>query len=1017
LTNAEKDRVKIIFVPSYLNGNDGIFNLSYWNTLIGFDLTIFPSYYEPWGYTPLESLAFRIPTITTTLAGFGVWIMNQVAEIDECIGVIERTDTNYNTVVEEIANKMIICSYKSEIEKERARENAYFISRTALWKNLIQYYHKAYQIALDKVETRTDRFIELEPVEPIAPIKISKVNKPVWRGIFVEPNLSGKFKGLDEISKNLWWSWDYEAEDLFRYIGKDLWEESQYNPVLVLKEVSYDRLVELEKDKIFIQKYESVYSRFKKYMKKATEKKSPKIAYFSMEYGLINTIRTYSGGLGILAGDYLKEASDSNIDLIGVGLLYKFGYFKQQLSLQGDQLVSYEPQVFANLPITPVRDKKGNKIVIQIAFPGRIVYAQIWKVNVGRIDLYLLDTNRKDNLEQDRFITHQLYGGDEENRLKQEILLGIGGIRALNILGIEQDLYHCNEGHAAFLGLERLHLLIKKYNFTFSESLEIIRASTLFTTHTPVPAGHDTFPEELIMTYLGHYPERLKISWLEFINLGKIHPGNKNERFSMSYLAANISQEINGVSKLHGEVTKIIFSKLWEGYYPEELHIGYVTNGVHCPTWTSKEWRILFQKECDADFLENQSNREIWNKISKISDKKIWEIRQKQKKRLIEYIKGRIDSYWVKRREDPRRIMKIKNRLDKNSLTIGFARRFATYKRGDLLFRDIDRLAKIVNNPGRPVQFIFAGKAHPKDLGGQKIIKQIMEISKQSEFLGKVIFLENYDISLAKELVAGVDVWLNTPVRPLEASGTSGMKAVMNGVLHFSVLDGWWVEGYKDAAGWALDQNKTYSNQEFQDELDSETIYRILENEIIPLYYDRDENNLPLGWISYIKNSLVNIAPEFTMKRMLDDYMEKYYKNLETRTIKLRKNEYELAKDIAAWKTKVFRNWDSLKITSLNFSEPIKKPLFLGEKYYGEVVLDLNGLSKDCIGIELVISELLPDGSTNIIETNELQLMKIEGRLAHYAIELIPPKPGSFNLGMRIFPKNEFLPHRQDLAM
>lgn len=1018
INNAKDDKIKIIFVPSYLKGNDGVFNLPYYDLLSGVDLTVFPSYYEPWGYTPLESLAFHIPTITTSLAGFGQWINSRVEGADTCMRVVERTDDNYLEVAQNISDIIIDCTCRDAKDLEKIRKGALEISKSALWENFIAYYKKAYSIALEKVKDQKVEVDYSKHSTPVMELEPKRSNKPVWRTIQVQPNLSGQFKGLEDMAYNLWWVWNSEAIELWEYIAgeSDLWKKTRYNPVSLLKEVTYDRIQELEKDKAFVQKYNKVYKDFQDYMSVKQNKNKDGVAYFCMEYGLSDTLKIFSGGLGILAGDYLKEASDCNSDMIAVGLLYRYGYFSQQLTLQGEQLAKNIPQDFRLLPIKPIKDKNGEQLFIQLALPGRVVNAQVWKVNVGRVDLYLLDTDRLDNQEQDRGLTHHLYGGDRQNRLKQEMLLGVGGIRALEAMGISKKIYHMNEGHAALIGVERMHKLINKENFTFNEALEIVRASTLFTTHTPVPAGHDTFPEDMIMTYMGHYPERLKISWKDFINLGKADPNNYEEEFSMSFLAANLSQEINGVSMLHGEVTRYMFNKLWEGYYPDELHIGYVTNGVHYPTWTNKEWKELYHSEFGKNFSDDQSNFQYWQKIHKVSDQKIWDIRQRLRKELFTYIHERLDSTWVQRREDPKKVVKIKNTLDENVLTIGFARRFATYKRGNLLFKDLDTLSKIVNNPDRPVQFIFAGKAHPNDGGGQAIIKQIVEISKHPEFLGKILFLENYDMSLAQKLVAGVDIWLNTPTRPLEASGTSGMKAVMNGALHFSVLDGWWVEGYRKNAGWALDQEQTYDDHEFQNELDAEVIYRIIENEITPLFYNRDKNGVPVEWVKFIKNSISNIAPEFTMKRMLDDYKERFYTKLEKRFNFVSEVNFKEAKEMAAWKQEITRTWESIIVEKINFFHIVKDPLYMGEEYFGEIIINLNEYADDDIGVELVLSEALPNGNTNVIDIKDLKLMKREGRRLFYAIEMIPSRPGNFNYGFRMFPINEKLPNRQDLS-
>lgn len=1013
ITNNKDQKVKVVYAPCYLDGKDGIFNLDYYDLLIGMDLTVFPSYYEPWGYTPLESLAFHIPTITTKLAGIGMWVNSELVSVNEGIEVFERKAGLDPQLVKQIVDKILSVSHKSYYDTQRARENAFSISRIALWKNLIKYYHEAFGIALQKAKQREGQVAAVQ-TEAFIPKPHVKTNEPIWKNVMVQYNLPEIFKGLEELARNIWWSWNFEATDLFESIAPELWEKVNKNPIRLLKEVSYEKLQKLQKDRIFFAKYNAVYEQFRAYMEDAKDEKLGQIAYFSMEYGLTNILKIYSGGLGILAGDYLKEASDSKYDMSAVGFLYKYGYFTQQLSLNGEQLHHYEAQNFTDLPLTLMTDKNGNNVIIEVAFPGRVVHARVWKVAVGRINLYLLDTDFDMNNDEDKGITHQLYGGDNEHRLKQEILLGVGGIRALRKLGIYSEVYHCNEGHAAFIGLERLREYINNENLTFAESLEIVRGSTLFTTHTPVPAGHDAFTEDKLMVYMGHYPERLKLTWDEFMDLGRMNPGDAYEKFSMSHLAASLSQEINGVSMLHGEVTKRMFKNLWRGFFEEELHIGYVTNGIHAPSWIAQEWKDIY-REIDPDFFCKQENRELWSKIYKISDEKIWNTKEKLRKDLIDHIKDRLDSDWVKRHENPKQIVAVKDKIDDKCLTIGFARRFATYKRAHLLFRNIDRLAKIVNNPEQPVQFLFAGKAHPHDGGGQGLIKMITEISKRPEFIGKIIFLENYDIELAKKLVHGVDIWLNTPTRPLEASGTSGMKAIMNGVLNFSVLDGWWVEGYKENAGWALPLEKTYPNQDFQDDLDAETIYAMLENEIVPMYYKRNDDNIPVEWIDFVKNNIANICPDFTTKRMIDHYQERFYGKLKIRHAQLINNDYKAAKQIASWKKRVYRNWDDIQVVEQTIENKDKGQWMLGEKYPCKVVLDLGNLADIEIGIELLITETI-NNAVKVIKKEEMKLIKKEATMAHYEIDIVPSRSGIFNYGLRVFAKNELLPHRQDFS-
>ena len=660
-----------------------------------------------------------------------------------------------------------------------------------------------------------------------------------------------------------------------------------------------------------MRRIEDVYDDFQKYMNVEKRTDVPSISYFSMEYGLCNILKIYSGGLGVLAGDYLKEASDSNINMTAVGFLYRYGYFTQTLSIDGQQIANYEAQNFNQLPLEQVTDPDGHPLVLEVPYPGRIIYANIWKVSVWRISLYLLDTDLEQNSEFDRPITYQLYGGDWENRMKQEYMLGIGGILMLNKLGIKTDLYHCNEGHAALINVQRLVDYVQEEKLAFEEALELVRASSLYTVHTPVPAGHDYFDESLFGKYMGEFPAKLGIEWKDLMNMGRENP-DTNEKFSMSVFACNTCQEVNGVSWLHGKVSQKMFQPIWKGYSADELHVGYVTNGVHMPTWAASEWKEFYIKTFGHDFMEHQSEFKAWEKIYEVQDEEIWNIRQTMKQKFVRFIRDEFRDTWLKNQGDPSRIVSILERINPNALMIGFARRFATYKRAHLLFTDLERLSKIVNNPNYPVQFIFAGKAHPADGGGQGLIKRIVEISRMPEFLGKIIFLENYDMKVAKRLISGVDIWLNTPTRPLEASGTSGEKAEMNGVLNFSVLDGWWYEGYKEGAGWALTEKRTFQDQSQQDKLDAATIYSMLENQIIPLYFAKNSKGYSPEWIQYIKNSIAQIAPEFTMKRMLDDYIYRFYDKEGKRSKLLKANNFAKAKEIAAWKQEVASKWNEI---------------------------------------------------------------------------------------------------------
>ena len=1013
-------KVKVVFVPTYLNGNDGIFNKSYYELLVGMDLTVFASYYEPWGYTPLESIAFSIPTVTSSLAGFGVWIKK--FGYNKGITVIDRNDFNDKDAIAAIADKILDFSRLTEEEVKKARKEALEASKHALWSNLFENYENAYSQAVENSITRTNRAIledggsSNEQINFVRQQLISE--QPTWQRMMVEKSLPACLHPLEELSRNLWWSWNPGGRDLFEYADKDLWVEVDRNPIVLLDKLSVDRIKELEQDATFLNMLDSVYNNYKAYMSEKPDPKSARIAYFSMEYGLHSSLKIYSGGLGILAGDYLKEASDKNIPMVAVGLLYRYGYFTQRLSAQGAQEVEYEAQNFFKLPISPVRDNDGNWVTVQVAFPGRTLSARVWKCQVGRTDLFLLDADYEANLAEDRQVTHHLYGGDWENRLKQELLLGIGGIRALVKMGIEQDVYHCNEGHAAFIGLERIANLIERQNLSFSEALEVVRSSSLFTTHTPVPAGHDAFPESMIRQYMSHFPDVLKITWEQFINLGKTNPNDPNQKFSMSVLACNLSQEVNGVSWLHGEVSKEILGNIWPGYFKNELHISYVTNGVHFPTWTASNLRRLYAKYFPEGFDGHVYNIPEWQKVYNISDDELWLERMFLKNKLIKMIRRRYSDPTQVQLESPRQMVQISEGIKPDVLTIGFARRFATYKRAYLLFTNLERLSAIVNNKEHPVQFIFAGKAHPNDKPGQDLIKRIVEVAAKPEFVGKIIFLQNYDMELARRMVQGVDVWLNTPTRPLEASGTSGEKCVMNGVLQFSVLDGWWVEGYKEGAGWALPMKRTFTDQSYQDELDAEMIYNTIEEEIVPKYYNRGSDGIPHEWVASIKKCIADIASHFTTNRMLIDYEDRFYNKLTARKKELVADNYMQAREIAAWKRKVSAAWNNVKLVDVKRACIDTEAIMVGEPYHFEVTLDIANLQPKDIGVELVVAKQLEYGQSTHVDTSvELQVSKAVGSLVTYTLDYVPERTGMFDVALRIFPKNPKLPHRMDFAL
>ncbi len=1033
LKNRPEDKVKVIFVPAYLNGSDGAVNLDYYDTIIGSDLGVFPYYYEPWGYTPLESLAYHIPTVTTSLVGFGVWAREHFPDESRAISVIERSDNNQEQLIEDIS--AVVLSFLQEKGSDKltgekdgfnslahsnmieTRDRAAQIAAGASWDKLITNYYKAFDQALQKVAQRADLYkSKKEPVKPQQLIK-AKASKPKWKKVLIEISLPDELKDLQRLSRNLWWTWNYEAERLFESIDPELWQKCEKSPPRLLDSLTVEHYDSLLENDDFMLEYKRVIKKFDDYMKEGENRSSEKIAYFSMEYGLHTSVKIYSGGLGVLAGDYLKQASDDNVDMVGIGLLYRYGYFSQNLSLTGEQLANYKPHNFTYMSAQPVRNEMGEWVKICIAFPGRNIYAKVWKIDVGRVPLYLLDTDIPENASIDKVVTHQLYGGDWENRFKQEFLLGVGGIRLLDAIGFKPKVYHLNEGHAAFAGLERLRKYVQEDKLSFEEAMEAVRFSSLFTTHTPVPAGHDFFSEDILRTYMPHYGERLGVSWETFMSLGKMHPELTEESFSMSVLAAKLSSEVNGVSKIHGGVSREMFKDLYPGYFTNEIHIGHVTNGVHYGTWCAPEWQQLYHEAFGPDFLKDIADKKQWEKIYEVPDKRVWEMRQLQRSKLMEYIKKRLLSNLSRRQETPKKVYQVLEALDDKTLTIGFARRFATYKRAHLLFNDLEKLSRIVNNPDMPVQFLYAGKAHPADQKGQELIKQIVEISKMKEFRGKIIFLEDYDMELGEALVKGVDIWLNTPTRPMEASGTSGQKASINGVLNFSVLDGWWAEGYLPEAGWAIKEEKTYEDQGYQNELDAEIIYNHFENDIIPMFYDRNEKGIPVEWVRWLKNNIARVAPQFTNKRMMDDYFEKFYNKLFKNSDLIHADNFGKAKELAKWKITTARKWESIELHSVNVMDTSDNSLLLGEKLAAEIVIDMNEFDEKDFGMEIVFLQKTFEGEESEISVYEMEVVKREQELVTFKCEVPAQRVGIYNYAFRLFPKNPLSPHRQDLSL
>lgn len=1014
LHNTPGHKVKVVFIPVYLTGDDGILNISYYDLLPGIDVSVFPSYYEPWGYTPLESVAFGIPTVTTSLAGFGQWAKDNFKN-QQSAWVIERNDNNTDEVSSNIAEAILFHAQCDEASSQANRKTAMDIAQEALWKNLYNYYLQCYDIALSKSLTRADQYKNKTSKIGLLIEKMKKP-EPKWSTVLVRSQLPEELQKLELLSKNLWWSWNYEARELFEdAAGKQRWQEYDENPVYMLQELPYERIAQLQHNKDYIAKLDRVYADFCNYMD-AKKTDGAQVAYFSMEYGISNELKIFSGGLGMLAGDYLKEASDCNVNMVGVGLLYRYGYFTQQISALGDQINMYPAQSFSKLPITPIRDENGDFVTISLVMPGRNVYARIWRADVGRIPLYLMDTDCKENNEEDRSISSSLYGGDNETRLKQEALLGIGGVRMLRKLGLQPTIFHLNEGHAAFLNLERIRNFTEEKQIPISSAIELVRSSSLFTTHTPVPAGHDSFSEDLMRRYFSMYAERSNNPWTNFMALGRRNVDDVNDKFSMSILACKLCQEVNGVSAIHGRVSREMFNYLYEGHFCEELHIGHVTNGVHYPTWAHKKWQQFHREVFGKEFINHQSDVNYWKRIQDVDNAKIWRLKEELRGEMIEAIRNSLEDQMRRRNESPALIMATTKSIRHDALTIGFARRFATYKRAHLLFTNEDRLRAILCNPAQPIQFVFAGKAHPHDKAGQDLIKRIIEFSRKPEFIGKIIFVENYDIILAKKLVSGCDVWMNTPTRPLEASGTSGEKAIMNGVLNLSVLDGWWAEGYKPGAGWAINEQITYTDNRLQDELDATTIYSMIEDQVAPLFYQRNANGIPDGWVKMMKNCFSMISPHFTMKRQLDDYYNKYYNKLIKRHQTIVADDLKETFNLIRWKEKVINGWESVEVVNIYSNKSKENPFTIGDKMTSTVEIRLGTLQAEDVKVELVLAQY-KNGQLKFHSKYAYSFVSEENGIAKFEFNYETKIPGTFETAIRILPSNPLLPHDMDFNL
>jgi glycogen phosphorylase len=841
---------------------------------------------------------------------------------------------------------------------------------------------------------------------------------PTIRRFVVVPAVPDKLQGLNELAFNLWTLWNYDATALFRRLDVELWDATNHNPVKLLSLIAQDKLAAAEADEGFLAHMNRILADFHHYMTTPTwfqqnHPNSPtKIAYFSAEYGLHESLSIYSGGLGILSGDHMKSASDLGLPLVGVGLLYRFGYFRQTLNADGWQQENYPENDFFALPITQEVDAKNHPLTIDVQYPEGIVKAFIWRVNIGRIRLYLLDANVPSNRPEDREITSRLYGGDQDMRVRQEVLLGIGGMRALRALNYKPTVCHMNEGHSAFLSVERIRVLMEEEKLSFAESLQLVAASNVFTTHTPVPAGNDAFHPDIIERYLGSYYPKLGLSREQFFDMGKITPGDPHEHFGMTVLALRTAWHCNGVSALHGEVSRRMWQRIWPEVFVPEIPIKSITNGVHTQTWLSDEFSNLYQRYLGANWADKPTNYAMWNKVERIPDSELWRSHERRREHLIAFVRDRLHIQFERRGMSHLEKNRIDEILDPEALTIGFARRFATYKRATLLMRNQERLLKLLNDRDRPLQFIFAGKSHPRDDGGKRFIQDIMRFCRREDVRTRMVFIEDYDMNVARNLVQGVDVWLNTPRRPMEASGTSGMKGPINGAINLSILDGWWVECYQSnpQSGWAIGTEQEFPNDEYQDHVDSESLFELLEKEVIPEFYERGADDLPRKWIARMKQSMKSVCSMFNTSRMVQQYAENFYIPASKLCLTLLADSGQVAKELATWRGRVAGDWDKVWVFDIraNNDEPMKA----GSSLEVTANVSLGPINPEDVAVELFYGPL--DASGNIHHATRAAMTHTgtddkkppEYPIHHYAVKVLPQGCGQQGFAVRVLPRN-----------
>lgn len=1025
LDNNPSNNVQVLFVPAMLDGHDGFFDMEYFEILAGCDLSVFPSWYEPWGYTPHEAAAYGVPTITTDLSGFGLWVRDLKASTETAkagVDVIGRHNLAYEGTVKALEESMLFYIHKSQEELLPLRKAARMVAEESTWEHFYPHYCEAYERATERASERSANADINKKKEQIARVLTgSSSTTPLLRMVTAVAELPPALSRLRELATNLWWAWQHDAKQLFIDINPEKWNALGHNPVLVIEQADPDRLLELSKDTNYLEMYQSVLKRFDEYMAvpiktfDSIDKRHP-IAYFCCEFGLHESLPIYSGGLGILAGDHMKSVSDLALPLVGIGLLYRNGYFRQKINSNGQQEAIYPYNDFSTLPVEPVCDSGGSQIIIELEMPGRILYIAVWRVNVGRTKIFLLDTDIPKNTDDDRQITARLYEADRDIRLRQEIVLGMGGVHLCYRLGLEPSVFHMNEGHSAFLIFERIRKHQVEDHMSLKEAMEFVAGSCVFTTHTPVDAGNERFTIEQMARYFTTWSQSVGMSWNAFLQLGRIE-GHDNRNFDMTVLALRFSHKSNGVSWLHGVVSRRMWRDIWKGLALEEVPIDYVTNGIHTTSFVGDPFRNMLKEYVSPSWDELPTADRAWDKVHSIPDHVFWNAKNMQKQHLLEKVKQYIPEFMEKFGISRTKLRDINKNLNSKTLVIGFARRFAPYKRASLLFADPDRLAKILNQADRPVVFLFSGKSHPADGQGIELIKEVIKYSCDERFMGKIFFLEDYSLTVSKLLVQGCDVWLNNPRRPHEASGTSGQKVPVNGGINLSVSDGWWCEGYNGTNGWTIGPVVNEAHLAFDDQdnyEDAESLYTLLEEALIPTYYDRNDSELPKNWIKIAKNSLRTLAPEYSTHRMLGDYLEKAYIPTANRNVELSKEKFALARENAQWRADISSRFESVKINNIELSGINGDTLVCGQEFNVEVNISHGNINLENLDVQLVIGAANGEDFTSIPETIHLKSTQKEEETALFAGTYVAKKNGRYAFGIRVLPVKEGLNAVQD---